>query len=168
MIFCSPPWLRLFSHSAPAQALTAGTILALSTKICYAVSLPRTDLPSRAPACPAGSWGRAFCSNTWFCEHFLLGSDYVYSFISVCYVGTCVCMFECVCASVFNMCVIHTHACTVTWGQQRASDLLELSWRFWSPFLPYLFLFLVLLGVILGLLFFKFSVLIIWKFHLHI
>lgn len=159
MILCSSPWLRLFSHSAPAQVLTAGTILAFvySDPLCRFPSAHRSAQPSPSLSCWELRQCRAFCSDSSYCDHFLLGSDYISSFISVCYVGTCVCMFEHVCV---RMCVIcNTHACTVTWGQQRASDPLELSWRLWSPFLPFLFLFLVLLGVILGLLFFKLSVL---------
>lgn len=111
---------------------------------------------------------RAFCSDTSsYCKHFLLGSDYVYSFLSVCYVSMCVCMFECVCACV---CVIrvwymHMHALQ---SEANRGHQIRWSWAGGCDALSFLFLFLVLLGVILGLLFFKFSVFIIWKFHPHI
>lgn len=128
----------------------------LSTQIPYAISLRHTDLRGGAPACP--SWGSGVLSAltlgiaTIFCWGLI---TFPHLFLCVMWVHVCAYLRVCV-----RVCVIcNTHACTVTWGQQRASDSLELSWRLWSPFLPFLFLFLVLLGVILGLLFFKFSVL---------
>lgn len=125
MILCSLPWLRPIFP----QCSSSGSHSRDDLSLCLLRSL--MPLPFRAQICAAKPqpvllgaeavacfllWLlvlRPFSAGVWL--HFLI--------------YFCVlCGYMCV-----RVCVIcNTHACTVTWGQQRASDPSELSWRLWS------------------------------------
>lgn len=131
MILCSLPWLRpIFPQCSSSDSHSRDDLslcllrsvmpLPFRAQICAAKPQP-VLLGAEAVACFL-LWLlvlRPFSAGVWL--HFL-----IYFCVLCGYM--CVHIWEYVCACV----ICNTHACTITWGQQRASDPLELSWRLWS------------------------------------